>query len=98
MLFAPYLFAGYYQPSFIAMSSLSTSVAAPITATYASEALVLFHVSRGETFSPLFGACNRGKRSVLEVMDQIHTGFASLGVIAEGVQAHPSGLPQPLLH
>ena len=45
-LFAPYLIAGYYRPSFIVMSSLPSSVAANTTATSASDPLVRFqHLS-----------------------------------------------------
>ena len=41
--FAPYLFVGYYHSSVIAMSAMSSRVAASTTATFALDHLVRFH-------------------------------------------------------
>ena len=68
------------------MCSWPSSVAAQTTATSASDPLVRFHGSTGEIFLSLLGAWHRGKRSILEIVDQIQTKISSPGRIAEGVQ------------
>ena len=98
-LFAPYLFAGCYQSSCIAMSSLPSSFVAQTTATSASDPLVWFHGNRGENVWSLLGAWHRGKRSVLEIGDQIETKISPPPEGSMRVSRSPtSGPPWPLIH
>ena len=68
------------------MSSVPSNVAAHATATSAPDHRVWFHGSRGKNVSSLLGVSRHGKRSVRDIIDQIHIKISFPGGIAEGVQ------------